>query len=83
MLLLSLCYKSFICPAPQGKTRPGWPIQMGEVQGQVLVADLNADGRPELLAGVRVQHIPLHVTAGWLLLLLLLLRVPQRLCQPC
>jgi hypothetical protein len=35
----------------QGDTRPGWPIQMGEVQGQVMVADLNADGAVEIFAG--------------------------------
>lgn len=38
----------------QGNTLPGWPVQMGEVQGQVLVADLNADGKMEIFAGVGV-----------------------------
>lgn len=44
MLLLSLLLL-------QGDARPGWPIQLGEVQGQVLVADLNADGAIEIFAG--------------------------------
>lgn len=35
----------------QGNTRTGWPVQMGEVQGQVLVADLNADGNMEIFVG--------------------------------
>jgi len=34
-----------------GSPRPGWPLQMGEVQGQVLVADLNGDGWLEVFAG--------------------------------
>jgi hypothetical protein len=40
-----------LCPLLQGNTLPGWPVQMGEVQGQVLVADLNADGNMELFVG--------------------------------
>lgn len=35
----------------QGSTLEGWPIQMGEVQGQVFVADLNSDGEVEIFAG--------------------------------
>lgn len=34
-----------------GNPRQGWPVQMGEVQGQVLVADLNGDGQMEIFAG--------------------------------
>jgi len=33
-----------------GTNRPGFPIQMGEVQGQVVVADVNDDGYPEIVA---------------------------------
>lgn len=52
----------------QGDTCPGWPIQMGEVQGQVMVADLNADGAVEIFAGVGTDecvHAPacLHTNA--------------------
>ena len=28
----------------------GWPKQMGEIQGQVAVADVDGDGEPELVA---------------------------------
>lgn len=33
-----------------GQPRPGWPIQMGEIQGQVAVADVNDDGFAEIVA---------------------------------
>eukprot|EP00741_Cyanophora_paradoxa_P017524 tig00020996_g16928.t1 len=33
-----------------GKTKPGFPIEMAEIQGQVTLADLNADGALELIA---------------------------------
>jgi hypothetical protein len=35
----------------EGKTRDGWPLQMGEVQAQVAVADVDNDGEIELLVG--------------------------------
>ena len=35
----------------KGQPRDGWPIQMGEIQGQALVADLNNDGKLEIFAG--------------------------------
>eukprot|EP00879_Flechtneria_rotunda_P003998 GHRR01004239.1.p1 GENE.GHRR01004239.1~~GHRR01004239.1.p1 ORF type:complete len:449 (+),score=111.00 GHRR01004239.1:366-1712(+) len=41
----------------KGSTCPGWPLQMGEVQGQVLVADVNADGNMELFAGDSLGNI--------------------------
>lgn len=51
----ALVFRSVQCSACvamlQGNTWPGWPVQMGEVQGQVLVADLNADGKMEIFAG--------------------------------
>eukprot|EP00882_Tetradesmus_deserticola_P027871 GHRQ01031008.1.p1 GENE.GHRQ01031008.1~~GHRQ01031008.1.p1 ORF type:complete len:351 (+),score=164.28 GHRQ01031008.1:777-1829(+) len=43
----------------KGDTRPGWPIQMGEVQGQVMVADLNADGAVDIFAGDALGNIVL------------------------
>lgn len=33
-----------------GKPMPGWPVQMGEVQAQVAVADVDGDGFLELFA---------------------------------
>lgn len=33
-----------------GSTMKGWPIQMGEIQGQVAAADLDGDGYVELIA---------------------------------
>jgi outer membrane protein assembly factor BamB len=33
-----------------GHLRPGWPKQMGDIQAQVAVADVNGDGYLELLA---------------------------------
>ena len=29
----------------EGAAREGWPVQMGDVQGQVAVADIDSDGR--------------------------------------
>jgi hypothetical protein len=31
-----------------GEPLKGWPVQMGEIQGQPLVADLNGDGYMEV-----------------------------------
>lgn len=42
----------------QGESRAGWPVQMGEVQGQVLVADLNADGSLEIFSGEGISLQP-------------------------
>jgi outer membrane protein assembly factor BamB len=48
----------------QGGTLEGWPIQMGEVQGQVLVADLNADGKIEIFAADTLGNIALFNAKG-------------------
>jgi outer membrane protein assembly factor BamB len=34
----------------KGETKEGWPLQMGEIQAQVAVADLYRDGRLTLIA---------------------------------
>lgn len=34
----------------EGRTVEGWPLQMGAVQAQVAVADINGDGLLELVA---------------------------------
>lgn len=34
----------------EGRTVEGWPLQMGSVQAQVAVADINGDGALELVA---------------------------------
>lgn len=34
-----------------GSNRNGWPIQMGQIEGQVLVDDINGDGEIEIVAG--------------------------------
>lgn len=34
-----------------GEAKAGWPLQMGEVQAQVTVADVDADGQLEVVAG--------------------------------
>ncbi len=41
-------------PVRSGTPLPGWPIQMGDIQGQPLVADINNDGELEVVAGGRV-----------------------------
>ncbi|CAI7837363.1 unnamed protein product [Closterium sp. NIES-54] len=38
-----------LLPTP-GKVKPGFPLQMGEVQGQVVAADVNHDGKLEIIA---------------------------------
>lgn len=40
-----------------GTPLPGWPIQMGEIQGQPLVADINNDGELEVVAGGQVVEV--------------------------
>ncbi|GMH39270.1 hypothetical protein BSKO_07168 [Bryopsis sp. KO-2023] len=37
----------------KGRNREGWPIQMGQIEGQVLVADVNGDGEIEIVAADR------------------------------
>ena len=34
----------------EGRTLEGWPLQMGEVQAQVAVGDINGDGALEVVA---------------------------------
>lgn len=34
----------------EGRSREGWPLQMGEVQAQVAAADINGDGALEVVA---------------------------------
>ena len=34
----------------QGNPREGWPLQMGDIQGQVAVSDVNGDSALELVA---------------------------------
>ena len=31
----------YVLEAKEGNTKKGWPIQMGEIQGQALVVDVN------------------------------------------
>ncbi|PNH12688.1 hypothetical protein TSOC_000387 [Tetrabaena socialis] len=38
-----------------GSPLPGWPVQMGEIQGQPLVADINNDGELEIFASAMVR----------------------------
>lgn len=47
-----------------GSPREGWPIQMGEIQGQPLVADLNNDGQLEICVG-EVQGQGGFRESGW------------------
>lgn len=35
----------------KGENREGWPIQMGQVEGKILVDDVNGDGFVEIVAG--------------------------------
>ncbi len=34
----------------RGAAKPGWPVQMGEIQGQPAAADVNGDGEMEIIA---------------------------------
>lgn len=34
----------------KGDVKPGWPVTMAEIQGQVAVGDVNDDGQLELVA---------------------------------
>lgn len=48
----------------KGQTRAGWPKQMGEIQGQVMVADFNNDGELEIFAGDALGNIVLWNVKG-------------------
>ena len=50
-MFFNSCCMGLLLVCVQGSTLEGWPIQMGEVQGQVLVGDLNSDGEVEIFAG--------------------------------
>lgn len=43
----------------EGATREGWPLQMGDVQAQVAVADIDMDGR---MCGPSFVRFPDHAS---------------------
>ncbi|GBF89817.1 hypothetical protein Rsub_02521 [Raphidocelis subcapitata] len=47
-----------------GTPKRGWPIQMGEVQGQVLAVDANGDGWLEIFAGDSLGNVALFDRSG-------------------
>ncbi|KAI8463690.1 MAG: hypothetical protein J3K34DRAFT_397072 [Monoraphidium minutum] len=47
-----------------GSARPGWPLQMGEVQGQPLAADVNGDGWLEIFVGDSLGNVALFDREG-------------------
>merc|ERR1719217_772673 len=40
----------YVLDAENGNAKPGWPVQMGEIQGQVAVGDVNGDGSLDIVA---------------------------------
>ena len=36
---------------------PGWPLQMGDIQAQVAVADINSDGFLEMVAADALGNV--------------------------
>jgi len=50
-LKLFKCVQGFVYVLDcEGRTLEGWPLQMGEVQAQVAVGDINGDGALEVVA---------------------------------
>mmetsp|Transcript_4558 Transcript_4558/g.9807 ORF Transcript_4558/g.9807 Transcript_4558/m.9807 type:complete len:1070 (-) Transcript_4558:202-3411(-) len=48
----------------RGKSREGWPLQMGEIQGQSLVLDINNDGEVEIVAADTRGNVAAFSTGG-------------------
>lgn len=48
----------------KGEVVEGWPVQMGGIQGQVAVADINLDGALELVATDERGNVAAFTTAG-------------------
>jgi hypothetical protein len=40
----------YVLDGRDGRAKPGWPRQMGPIEAQVLAADVNSDGKLELIA---------------------------------
>ena len=40
----------YVLSSADGSAKPNWPLQMGEIQGQVAVGDVNGDGYLEVVA---------------------------------
>ncbi|CAI5508892.1 unnamed protein product [Closterium sp. Naga37s-1] len=47
-----------------GKVKPGFPLQMGEVQGQVVAADVNHDGKLEIIAADTRGNVAAFTSEG-------------------
>ncbi|EFN59749.1 hypothetical protein CHLNCDRAFT_133372 [Chlorella variabilis] len=47
-----------------GVTRPGFPLQMGDIQAQVAMADINADGQLEMVAADSRGNVAAFTAAG-------------------
>ena len=48
---ICLCVQGFLYVLNcEGQSMPGWPLQMGDIQAQVAVGDINSDGYLELVA---------------------------------
>ena len=45
----------------EGGAREGWPVQMGDVQGQVAVADIDSDGRMRAPSPPSLRTAAAHV----------------------
>lgn len=48
----------------RGATKAGWPIQMGEIQGQPAAADINGDGETEIIAADTKGNVAVFTHRG-------------------
>jgi outer membrane protein assembly factor BamB len=47
----------YVLDGRDGTSKPGWPRQMGPVESQVLAADVNSDGKLELVAADTLGNV--------------------------
>ena len=57
MLVASCCGLSALAQAPQFSPAPGSPVVVGEGSGLVAIADVNRDGKPDLVAQHLLQQL--------------------------
>ncbi|KAK7294575.1 hypothetical protein RJT34_17464 [Clitoria ternatea] len=62
--LLELCMACFMCLDHRGKVRDKFPLEMAEIQGEVVVADINNDGKIELVTADTHGNVAIWTPKG-------------------
>lgn len=63
-ILVGTSFGFFYVLDHHGKTREGFPLQMGEIQGQVIAADINDDGKIEMVTTDTRGNVAAWTTQG-------------------